>query len=142
MIDALRTLVAQGYEMISITHLVLEMRSLIHGNYGKGFTTEIPEWARPDWVGKMLCAHDLIEADPEWQERKRLFGAHLRFYPIRRGVIDEVRGLLAARGVEFTACGTKPTAFCQGCEGCIYSLHNCEIMPKRLRIEGRENPGR
>jgi hypothetical protein len=142
MIDALRNLVAQGYEMISITHLVLEMRSLIHENYGKGFTTEIPEWARPDWVGKMLRTHDLIEADPERQERKRLFGAHLRFYPIRRGFIDEVRGVLAERGVEFTAGGTEPTAFCQGCEGCIYSLHNCEIMPKRLRVEGRDYPAR
>jgi hypothetical protein len=140
MIDALRNLVTQGYEMISITHLVLEMRSLIHENYGKGFTTEIPEWARPDWVGKMLRTHDLIEVDPERQERKRLFGAHLRFYPIRRGFIDEVRGTLAERGIEVTASGTEPTAFCQGCVGCIYSLHNCEIMPKRLRIEGREDP--
>lgn len=139
MIDALRNLVAQGYEMISITHLVLEMRSLIHENYGKGFTTEIPEWARPDWVGKMLRTHDLIEVDPGRQERKRLFGAHLRFYPIRRGFIDEVRGVLAERGVEFKPGGADPTAFCRGCAGCLYSLHNCEIMPRRLRIEGRED---
>jgi hypothetical protein len=136
--EALRNLVAQGYEMISITHLVLEMRSLIHENYGKGFTTEIPEWARPDWVGKQLRTHDLIEADPGRQERRRLFGAHLRFYPVRRSFVEEVRKSFAEQGVEVRA-GTDPTAFCQGCQGCIYSLHNCEIMPKRLKIEGEED---
>ncbi|HWS86442.1 MAG TPA: DUF3631 domain-containing protein [Pyrinomonadaceae bacterium] len=141
MIDALRNLVAQGYEMISITHLVLEMRSLIHENYGKSFTTEIPEWARPDWVGKQLRTHDLIEVDPGQQERRRLFGAHLRFYPVSRSFVEQVRSAFAEQGVEVRAGGTEPTAFCQGCEGCVYSLHNCEIMPKRLRVEGREDTG-
>jgi hypothetical protein len=140
MVEALRNLVAQGYEMISITHLVLEMRSLIHENYGKGFTTEIPDWARPDWVGRMLRTHDFIEVDPRRQERRRLFGAHLRFYPIRRAYIEEVKESFAEQGVEIQVGVTEPTAFCNGCEGCIYSLHNCEIMPKRLRIEGKERP--
>jgi hypothetical protein len=138
MVEALRNLVVQGYEMISITHLVLEMRSLIHENYGKGFTTEIPEWARPDWVGKMLRTHDLIEVEPEKQERRRLFGAHLRFYPIRRTYLDEVRDSFADEGIPVPTKVTEPTAFCNGCEGCIYSLHNCEIMPKRLRVEGKD----
>ncbi len=142
MVEALRNLVAQGYEMISITHLVLEMRSLIHENYGKGFTTEIPEWARPDWVGRMLRTHDLIEVDPKRQERRRLFGMHLRFYPIRRSYIEEIKESFSAQGVEIRVGVTEPTAFCKGCEGCVYSLHNCEIMPKRLRVEGRENPSR
>jgi hypothetical protein len=142
MIDALRNLVAQGYEMISITHLVLEMRSLIHENFGKGFTTEIPEWARPDWVGKQLRTHDLIEVDPGRQERRRLFGAHLRFYPVSRSFVEEVRNVLVEQGVEIKAEPAEPTAFCQGCEGCVYSLYNCEIMPKRLRVEGPINSGR
>jgi len=138
--EALRNLVAQGYSMISITHLVLEMRSLISENYGKGFTNEIPEWARPDWVGKQLRTHDLIETGPDSQERKRLYGTHLRFYRISREFVGEVCRRLAEGGTQVEVGKLQPTAFCQGCEGCPYSANNCEIMPKRLNIEGRSYP--
>jgi hypothetical protein len=62
--EALKNLIAQGFDMISITLLVLEMRSIIRNDYGKSFTTEIPEWARPEWVGRMLRSFDLINTDP------------------------------------------------------------------------------
>src|SRR5438270_5227390 len=75
--EALKNLIAQGYDMISITHLVLEMRSLIAQDYGKTFTNEIPEWARPEWVGRMLRSFDLIDTDPGQSKRMRVYGANL-----------------------------------------------------------------
>lgn len=40
----------------------------------------------------MLRTNDLIEAGRGRQERKRLFGAHLRFHLVSRDFIEEGRG--------------------------------------------------
>jgi hypothetical protein len=138
--EALKNLIAQGYAKISTTHLMLEMRSMTHRDLGKSFTTEIPEWSRPDWVGRMLRTHDLIEQDPATHERRRLFGAHLRCYPIRRAIIDEVK-VAYVNDVPpvIIEVGThEPTDFCQGCSGCPYMSLGCEIMDRRLQAEGGE----
>jgi hypothetical protein len=45
--------------------------------------------------------HDLFEVDPKRQERRRLFGKHLRFYPIRRSYIEEVKEIFSEQGLEY-----------------------------------------
>lgn len=137
--EALKNLIAQGYEMISITHLVLEMRGLLAGDYGRAFTNEIPEWARPEWVGRMLRSYDLIDPDPARSMRRRVYGANLRFYPIRHSYVEEVRGLFAGQGVEVPSGGREPADFCQTCETCPFNALSCEIMARRRA--GRENSG-
>jgi hypothetical protein len=133
--EALKNLIAQGYEMISITHLVLEMRGLLAGDYGRSFTNEIPEWARPEWVGRMLRSHDLIDPGPGRSMRRRVYGANLRFYPIRPSYVEEVRGWFAGQGVEVPAGGREPVDFCRECETCPFSALSCEIMARR-RADG------
>jgi hypothetical protein len=135
--EALKNLIAQGYDMISITHLVLEMRSLIAQDYGKTFTNEIPEWARPEWVGRMLRSFDLIDTDPAHYKRMRVYGANLRFYPIRPTYLDEVRGWFAGQNVEITTGTREPTEFCQVCETCPFKTLACEIMTRRLEEDKR-----
>jgi len=137
--EALKNLVAQGYDMISITHLVLEMRSLISHDYGKSFTNEIPEWARPEWVGRTLRSFDLIDTDPQRSKRMRVYGANLRFYPIRDSYLEEVKGWYEAQGM-VVPIGTRedPTDFCQVCDNCPFKTLACEIMSRRQGEEKRQ----
>jgi hypothetical protein len=135
--EALKHLIAQGYDMISITHLVLEMRSLISQDYGKSFTNEIPEWARPEWVGRMLRSYDLIDSDPGKSMRKRVYGANLRFYPIRPSYLEEVRSWFVTQDVEVPIGTREPTDFCQVCETCPFRTLACEIMVRRQEDEKR-----
>jgi hypothetical protein len=137
--EALKNLIAQGYDMISITHLVLEMRSLISQDYGKSFTNEIPEWARPEWVGRMLRSFDLIDADPGRSKRMRVYGANLRFYPISPSYLDEVKGWYEAQGTVIPI-GTRedPTDFCQVCDNCPFRALACEIMSRRQEDDKRQ----
>jgi hypothetical protein len=88
--EALKGLVAQGYFQFSPTHLLMEMRSLTHRDLDKSYASEIPEWSRVEWVGRMLRSHDLIDPDPQTHERKRLFGANLRLYHAHRDFVAEV----------------------------------------------------
>jgi hypothetical protein len=129
--EALKNLIAQGYEMISITHLVLEMRGLLAGDYGRAFTNEIPEWARPEWVGRMLRSYDLIDPDPALSRRMRVHGANLRFYPVRASYLKEVRGWFASQQVEIQVGVRGPADFCQSCENCPFNSLSCEIMARR-----------
>jgi hypothetical protein len=137
--EALKNLVAQGYDMISITRLVLEMRSLISQDYGKSFTNEIPEWARPEWVGRMLCSFDLIDPDPGRSKRMRVYGANLPFYPVRDTYLDEVRTYYEAQGT-VVPVGTRedPTDFCQVCDNCPFRALACEIMARRQGEDRRQ----
>lgn len=136
--EALKNLIAQGYEMISITHLVLEMRSLLSQDYGKSFTNEIPEWARPEWVGRMLRSFDLIDTDPGKHKRLRVKGANLRFYPIRQDYLDEVQAWYQTQGA-IVAVGsrTDPTDFCQVCDTCPFRTLACEIMAREHEAEAQ-----
>lgn len=135
--EALKNLIAQGYDMISITHLVLEMRSLVSMDFGKSYTNEIPEWARPEWVGRMLRSFDLIDTDPAKAKRQRVYGANLRFYPIHPRFLDEVREFYAGQNVEIPIGERAPADFCQVCDNCPFRALACEIMSRRLEDEKR-----
>jgi hypothetical protein len=135
--EALKNLIAQGYDWISITHLVLEMRSLISQDYGKSFTNEIPQWAQPEWVGRMLRSYDLIDQNVA-PRRHRVFGANLRFYPIQRAHLEEVREFYAAEGVDIPVGSHEdPTDFCQVCDTCPFRTLACDIMVRRQDDEKR-----
>jgi hypothetical protein len=136
--EALKNLIAQGYDMISITHLVLEMRSLVSTDFGKSYTNEIPEWARPEWVGRMLRSYDLIDTDPEKAKRQRVYGANLRFYPIHPRYLDEIREFYASQNVEIPIGGKAPADFCQVCDNCPFRTLACEIMARRQDEEKRQ----
>jgi hypothetical protein len=142
--EALKGLVAQGYVQFSPTHLLMEMRSFTHRDLDKSYASEIPEWSRVEWVGRMLRSHDLIDPDPQTHERKRLFGANLRLYHAHRDFVaevmkeyeDEMREKYGHESAAMPVGTERWDAFCQGCASCPYKHVGCEIMPRRMEAEG------
>lgn len=130
---AVHNLVAAGYTLISVTHVVLELRRLVD-HRSSDIVGSYPEWARAAWVGKQLRSLNLIDEDG-MSVRKRLFGSNLRFYSVPESVVKEVRGEFEARGVTVNLATKAPTDFCASCEGCVYRSHDYEILPKRMAAE-------
>jgi hypothetical protein len=126
--EALKNLVAQGYDAVSPTHLTLEIRRLI-GSCGGA--ESVPEWVRPGWVGRMLRGLGVIDEGGEGLRRARVFGLNLRFYPLRASYLAQVKEWFAKRGTEIQTGTRQPTGFCGECASCPYASHDCEIRWKR-----------
>jgi hypothetical protein len=133
--EVLRALVAQGYDTVSPTHLALEVRRLISQS-GDAAAEDFPEWARPEWIGRMLRSLDVVEVTTAGPTRIRLYGANLRFYPIRVTYLHQVEEWFGQQDTEISVGTKRPTEFCGDCGSCPYSSLGCEIMPKR-RVSGR-----
>jgi len=133
--EAVRNLIRNGYDTVTLTHISLEMRSLLDANFGKGMTNEIPEWSRPEWVGRRLRNEDLVE--PRQKGRRRFFGRNLRLVQLAGWLIDEVQKELEEAG-QSPEIGTRDSAdFCRGCEACPYRNAGCELMEARAQHEGK-----
>jgi hypothetical protein len=132
--EAVRNLIRQGFDTVTITHLQLEMRALLDANYGQSSTTEIPEWDRPEWLGRQLRSNDLV-ADVALG-RRRVYGKNLRLVRFADWVIEDTshdgNGNLVQIGGK-----KEPEAFCQGCQSCAYRNAGCDLMVLRAREESR-----
>lgn len=130
--EALRNIVAEGYETISVTHLALEMRLLVAQALGKFFGGDMPEWARPEWAGRKARSEGLIDTSPARTRRIRVWGTNLRFYQVSQSYVEQVKASLAAEGGRAAGGGKKePQQFCRTCAGCPYQALSCEIMARR-----------
>lgn len=139
--DAVRNLIKQGFETVTLTHLRLEMRALLDANYGQDLTNAIPEWDRPEWIGRQLRSNDL--AVNEDLGRKRFFGKNLRLVRFTEWVVEDVVGAHDEDGNPVYARPNKdPEAFCQGCKGCPYRAAGCELMELRQKEEASSRRGR
>ena len=130
--EALRGLIAQGYDTISPTHLTLEIRRLVGVD---ALTADTPEWVRPVWVGRMLRSLDVIEEDTNGSNRIRVFGLNLRFYRLRDSYLAGVKEGFEKRGTVISTGTRRPTEFCGDCQSCQYSNYDCEIMWKRQALK-------
>lgn len=137
--EALKNLIAQGYDTVSSTHVTLELRSLL-GQGGSTQADETPAWLTPGWVGRMLRGLDVLDETPIGHRRIRLFGMNLRFFTVRESYLAETREGLAGRRINVTTGAKRPTDFCGDCESCPYSTFDCEIMRKRRDM--KKTPGR
>lgn len=133
MSESLKRLVVQGYDTISITHLVLEMRDLVAHDHGRPLTPDVAEWACPEWVGRALRREGLIDFTSPRARRGRVWGANLRFYPVRPDFIARVKDAYSKDGVEVAVGSKSPREFCRDCESCPYQSLDCEIMKRRKR---------
>ena len=132
--EAVRNLIKQGFETVTLTHLRLEMRALLDANYGQASTTEIPEWDRPEWLGRQLRSNDLVVSED--LGRKRFFGKNLRLVRFSDWIVDDIVATHDPEGNPIYSKPSKePEAFCQGCKGCPYRAAGCELMEHRLRDE-------
>jgi hypothetical protein len=129
--EALKRLVVQGYNTISITHLVLEMRDLVAQDHGRPLAADVGEWACPEWVGRALRREGLIDFTSPRAKRIRVRGANLRFYPVSPDFIAHVKETYSKEGVEVGVGSKRPQEFCGDCESCPYQTLDCEIMKRR-----------
>ena len=127
--EALKNLVAQGYDAVSPTHLSLEVRRLV-GGYGT-LSDGIPEWVRPVWVGRLLRGLGLTEEGASGLKRMRVHGLNLRFYSISGPYLAQVKEWFERKGTKISIGTKRPVEFCGDCASCSYSTYDCEIMVKR-----------
>lgn len=124
--EALKNVVAQGYDVVSPTHLSLEVRRLL-----SPFGDQMPEWVRPVWVGRMLRSLGVVDEDVVLLKRTRVYGLNLRFYNLSSSYLARVKEEYGRRGTEISVGSKQSTGFCVECESCPYSTLDCEIMLKR-----------
>ena len=137
--DAVRNLIKSGYETVTLTHLRLEMRSLLDANYGQELTNSVPEWDRPEWLGCQLRSNDLVVNTD--LGRKRFYGKSLRMVKFSDWLIQEVVATHDEHGNPVYAKPEKqPEAFCQGCNGCPYRAAGCELQDLRINEEAAQRP--
>lgn len=129
--EALANLVRQGYRKVSVTHLSLEMRSLLILRRAMVANAEPPDWVKPEQVGRGLRAHELIEPVPP--ERRRVFGANLRFYQVSHSFVAETINKSGELGLSVESAMLQPIEFCGECATCSYQNCSCEIMKNRLQ---------
>ena len=129
--EAVHNLIRQGYTTASISHVRLEMRTLLDANYGMRTTNEIPQWDQPEWLGRKLRSCDFIE-DVDLG-RRRLWGRMLRLIQFKQWVVND-----AAKNVNgelLPVINKAPDAFCQGCATCPYRHAGCEFAVGRQSKE-------
>lgn len=125
--EAVRNIIIQGYDWVTPTHIVNEMKTLFPTFFKRESTTHIPEWQRPDWVGRQMRILDLFDQSREGV-RKRVKGSNLRFYPINPMAIEAARIWAAEQGVMMKEPGSiESHMFCQECKGCFYRNVGCDI---------------
>ena len=127
--EAAKNLIKEGFIQFTITQVILELRTLLDENYGAGMTNEIPEWQRPEWVGRQLRTLGLL--DTKDLGRASLFGKRLKIMQFNEFAINEVVQELGATINDFR----EPFDFCKGCQTCPYANSTCELRPQRLQQE-------
>lgn len=59
--EAMLNLARRGYTSVTLEHVLLEMELLVPDNFGKTFTTEIPEWTETAWIKRQLIQMAFLE---------------------------------------------------------------------------------
>jgi hypothetical protein len=131
--EAVRNLIKQGYDTVTLTHIRLEMRSLLDANYGMRSLAENPEWDRPEWIGRQLRSNDLVEAVN--LGRRRIFGKNLRLVQIAQWLLKEVTE--SDKGHPLYIVNKSPQAFCSNCATCTYRYAGCELQASDVKKKSR-----
>ncbi len=134
--EALQNLVLEGYFRVSNQHIIMEMRKIAPENYGMERTTDIPEFLRPEWVGRTIRNQGWIVGTKESEKRVRHLGMNLRTHQIADSFIGMIRDRVAQEGADNSPWedpeAQAPLAFCSGCEGCPYRSTGCDWIERRL----------
>lgn len=133
--EALKNVIAQGYDVISTTHVVLEIRRLLDQSSCANGDHSL-KWVRPGWVGRRMHTLGMFDAESEGFRRMRVHGLNLRFYQINPSYLTGVKEEFERRNTEIAVGSKHPTDFCGDCGSCPYSTLDCEIMAKRQKVKG------
>lgn len=113
----------KGMIEVSVAEISLRLRQTLGG---KSPTKERAVWLKPEWISKKLRSLDLVE---DWGGRKVLYGYQSRTVRLSSAVI--------ARAGVGSIYQSSVQAFCEGCQTCPFKNLGCEIMPYRIKKEGR-----
>ena len=130
--EAVKNLIKEGFIRFTVTQVILELRTLLDENFGADLTNTIPEWQRPEWVGRQLRTLGLLENID--LGRTTFYGKRLKVMQFNDYAINEVIDELGA-----TIDQQKdPFDFCKGCSSCPYSNSHCEFKSHRLQQEQKD----
>lgn len=120
---AATNLVKKGYfHQFTLQQLIFEMELLVGPNWNREFTTEIPVWKQPRWVGRTLRGEDIASSSRD--ERLRLYpgGHQTRVLQFNPEFVEQVTEQLLALGTGVPVEVTTPRDFCRStaCRDCDY----------------------
>ena len=127
--EAVKNLIKNGFIRFTVTQLILELRTMLDDNYGASMTNEIPEWERPEWVGRQLRTLGLLDSVD--LGRAVLYGKRLKVMQFNDYAVNEVIEEIGSTIDNLQ----EPFAFCAGCASCPYANTNCGFREERLKKE-------
>ena len=130
--EALKNLVIQGFKEVTLTHISLEIETLMETHSGQEFSNQLPLWKQPNWIGKTLATAGLTT---NTGKRKRFFGKNLRIHEIRKEFVEAVTAEFIQAGHEPPKIKRSVDDFCSGCNGCQYRFSGCELKELRRKAE-------
>lgn len=135
--QSVKDLVLDGYREITCQHVSLQMGVRLGGpNAGREFTTQIPEWQRPDWIGRMLRSRELVTWVDDAPRKRLEWGSQVRIYKVSDAVLNEV--IEENDGAVLEPIHT-PVDFCRGCASCPYAVYGCSLQLARREWEQQRN---
>jgi hypothetical protein len=134
--EAVLNIARRGYISITMEHVLLEMELLVPENFGKSFTTEIPEWKHTSWVKRNLNAMGFLTSSSG--KRVRVHGKKevplQRLYSLSKSLFQEIKK--ASDDVYIAITHLEPVDgkdYCRQhvrCMDCHYENLSCEIKVK------------
>lgn len=107
----------------------MELRTLLDDNFGANMTNQIPEWQRPEWIGRQLRTLGLL--DNVDLGRTTFYGKRLKVMQFNDYAINQVIEELGATIDHIK----EPFDFCKGCSSCPYANSHCDFRSMRLQEE-------
>lgn len=127
--EAVRNLIRQGYDKVTLVHIQLEMRTLLDANDCVRGANGISDWDQPEWIGRQLRSSDLVEiVNPG---RRRILGRNLRLVQIAGWLRKE--GTEGGKKQPLPVINKSPEEFCSDCASCPYRRVGCELQVDRVR---------
>jgi hypothetical protein len=136
--EALRALVVEGHEFVSVHQVMNEMVSLLGNTWGAESKSDLPEWQRPKALSKKLVGFWLDESQMVRKriEHKEIVSFRPRFYRILDDRRAELLGELSKEGAPpMVQPRRHPGDFCSGCAACKYR-EKCFIRQEYGRQTG------
>ena len=130
--EAVSNLIKNGYIKFTVTQVILELKTLLDDNFGTEMTNSIPDWKRPEWVGRQLRTLGLLSSKDHG--RVNFHGKKLKVMQFNDYAIDEVmKELETTINME-----DDPFSFCQDCSSCVYATIDCEFRAEKMKKTNRK----
>ena len=136
MIQAAKEMILQGYRQVSPTHVLLEMRAILHRS-GLSYEFLVDDHGKPvtaQWIGRFLRTYEIVDINTP-ASRYSFYGQSLRVYPINSRFISKT---LNEFGLQSPASGKKAQEFCSVCQNCNYQSLGCPLMTNRMNFEKKQ----